>query len=160
MLISDRVFTVVLSDLHYGANAKAKYMFNRPDWTTEKTVECVDKFATEIVKEVDNRKSKFKKCVIMGLGDLIHSLDGKTQRGTELKYDYVREEQFDFALDSLLAFITRMVECFGECEVHSIYGNHNYETEMALFRALDCFFRKDKRVKFFHYASRPAAFRI
>ena len=157
---SDRVFTIVLSDLHYGANAKAKYMFNRPDWTTEKTVECVDKFATEIVKEVDNRKSKFKKCVIMGLGDLIHSLDGKTQRGTELKYDYVREEQFDFALDSLLAFITRMVECFGECEVHSIYGNHNYETEMALFRALDCFFRKDKRVKFFHYASRPAAFRI
>lgn len=157
---SDRTFVVVLSDLHYGANAKSKYMFNRPEWNTEKTVECVDKFATEIVKEIDNRASKFKKCVILGLGDLIHSLDGKTQRGTELKYDYVREEQFDFALDSLLTFISRMADCFGECEIHSIYGNHNYETEMALFRALSMFFKKDFRVKFCNYSSRPAALRI
>lgn len=156
---SDKVFTVVLSDLHYGSAANARYMFNRPDWNTQKTVECVDKFASEIIKEISNRKYKFQKCLILGLGDLIHSVLGKTQRGTELIYDCIREEQFDYALDSLLSFISRMIECFGNVEVHSVYGNHNYETEMALFRALDCFFKKDDKVKFYHYSSRPSAFK-
>lgn len=95
----------------------------------------------------------------MGLGDLIHSLNGKTQRGTELIFDCIKEEQFDYALNSLLAFISRMVEIFGKCEVHSVYGNHSYDVEMALFRALDMFFKKDNRIVFTHYASRPAAFK-
>lgn len=158
---SDKTCVVVLSDLHYGSSAKAAYMFNRPEWTTKKTVECVDKFAKEIEKEVASRKTKFNKCVVLGLGDLIHSLEGKTQRGTELIFDCVKEEQFDYALNSLVAFMTRMVEIFGKVEVHSVYGNHNYEAEMALFRALDMFFKgaKDDRISFSHYASRPGGFK-
>ncbi len=153
---SDKVFSVFLSDLHYGAASRSCYMFNKPHWDTHKTIECVDKFASDITQEVKNRKYKFKKCIINGLGDLIHSLDGKTTRGTELTYDYVAEEQFDYALDSLRVFIERMVELFGECEVHAVGGNHNYETEVVLFRALDMFFRKDDRIKFYHHSSRPS----
>ena len=155
---SDKVFTIFLSDLHYGASANSLYMFNKDSWSTKKTIECVDKFAKEIQKEVASRSYKFSKCVIVGLGDLIHSLDGKTTRGTELNFDCVAEEQFDYALDSLRIFIQRMVDLFGVCDVHSVGGNHNYETEVALFRALDMFFRQNKRVKFHHYASRPAHF--
>jgi hypothetical protein len=156
---SDKTCVVVLSDLHYGSYANASYMFNRPTWTTKDTVAAVDKFAKEIAKEVSDRKYKYNKCVIMSLGDLIHSLNGKTGRGTELIYDCVKEEQFDYALESLMSFMTRMIEIFGKCEVHSVYGNHNYETEMALFRALDMFFKKDNRIEFKNHSSRPAAFK-
>jgi hypothetical protein len=117
---SDKTFLVVLSDLHYGSASKSCYMFNRPDWNTQKTVECVDKFASDITKEVKSRNYKFNKCVILGLGDLLHSLNGKTTRGTELTYDCIAEEQIDYALESLRVFIERMVELFGCCEVHAV----------------------------------------
>lgn len=155
---SDKTFVVFLSDLHYGSSTNGAYMFNKKSWSTQKTIQCVDRYATEIIKEAGSRSYKFSKCVIVGLGDLIHSLDGKTTRGTELHYDCVAEEQFDYALESLRIFIQRMVEQFGRCDVHSVGGNHNYETEVILFRALDMFFRSDKRVKFYHYASRPSYF--
>ena len=156
---SDKVFTIVLSDLHFGSSANSRYMFNRPDWSTEHTVAAVDKYATEIVKEVKSRNYKFNKCVILGIGDLIHSALGKTARGTELIYDCIKEEQFDYALTSLLHFYKRMVELFGKVESHDVGGNHHYELDMALFRALNMYFKEDKRVSFTHHSSRPAAFK-
>ena len=155
---SDKIFVVGLSDLHFGAESRSCYMFNKEGWNTEKTVECVDKFATDITKEVKNRNYKFKKCLILGLGDILHSVNGKTGRGTELNYDYIEEEQFDYALDSLRVFIQRMGELFGEVEVRSVGGNHHYEGDVMLFRALDMFFRQDKRINFYHHASRPSSF--
>ena len=156
---SDKVFTVVLSDLHFGSSANSRYMFNRPDWSTEQTVAAVDKYATEIIKEVKSRNYKFNKCVIIGIGDLIHSALGKTARGTELIYDCIKEEQFDYALTSLLHFYKRMVELFGKVESHDVGGNHHYELDMALFRALNMYFKEDKRISFTHHSSRPAAFK-
>jgi hypothetical protein len=157
---SDKVFVAVLSDLHFGSFANAKYMFNREGWTTQDTVKAVDKYAQQIVEEVADRKTSFNRCVVVGLGDLIHSMLGKTARGTELKYDVIREEQFDYALNSLLTFLTRMVEIFETVECHDVGGNHHYELDMALFRALDLYFKSDKRITFTHYSTRPAAFRI
>lgn len=157
---SDKVFVAVLSDLHFGAASNARYMFNRESWTTVDTVAAVDQYARQIVAEVADRKSSFKKCVVIGLGDLIHSVLGKTARGTELKYDVVREEQFDYALNSLTAFLERMAEIFETVECHDVGGNHHYELDMALFRALGLYFRSDSRMSFTHHSTRPAAFRI
>ena len=156
---SNKIFTVVLSDLHFGASANSLFMFNRPDWNTQKTVQAVDKYSKEIIKEVSSRNYKFEKCVIISLGDLIHSMLGKTARGTELVYDTIREEQFDYALNSLVTFIQRMVDVFGKVECHDVGGNHHYELDMALFRALDMYFKQDKRITFNHYSTRPAAFK-
>lgn len=157
---SDKVFVAVLSDLHFGSFANSKYMFNREGWTTQDTVKAVDNYALQIVEEVSDRKTSFNRCVVVGLGDLIHSMLGKTARGTELKYDVIREEQFDYALNSLLTFLTRMIEIFGTVECHDVGGNHHYELDMALFRALDLYFRSDKRISFTHHSTRPAAFRV
>ena len=157
--VSDKVLVTALSDLHFGSAANSLYMYNRPDWTTKDTVAAVANYASTIKEAVDNRKYKFKKLIVMALGDLIHSLNGKTARGTELKYDCIREEQFDYALTSLSSFIGYMADIVPCVEVHSVYGNHNYEAEMGLFRALEGYFKKDERVTFKHYASRPAAFR-
>jgi hypothetical protein len=157
---SDKVFVAVLSDLHFGSSANSRYMFGKNNWSTADTVKAVDNYANEITKEVDDRNFKFKRCVIIGMGDLIHSVLGKTARGTELKYDVVREEQFEYALNSLLIFISRMTELFGFVECHDVGGNHHYELDMALFKALDMYFKHDKRISFQHYSTRPAAFKI
>ena len=53
-----------------------------------------------------------------------------------------------------------MVEVFGEVECHDVGGNHHYELDMALFRALDMYFRNNKKITFTHHATRPSAFRI
>lgn len=155
-----KVWAAGLSDLHFGAAANKRYMFSQPEWTTQDTVNAVDSFATSIISDAKSRKYSFEKAVIMGLGDLIHSLNGKTQRGTELKFDCIKEEQFDYALTSLTAFIAKVKTQFPKVEIHSVYGNHNYEAEMALFRALACYFHTNKDIQFFHYATRPAAFRV
>lgn len=157
--VKGKTLVIGLSDLHFGSAANARYMFNRPDWSTEKTVEAVDKYASNIIQTVNERTYQFNKALILGLGDLIHSVSGKTARGTELKYDCVREEQLEYALTSITTFITRILGVIPKVDVHSVYGNHNYETEMALFRALEMAFSKDDRIKFYHYSSRPAAFR-
>jgi len=157
--VKGKTLVIGLSDLHFGSAANARYMFNRPSWSTENTVEAVDKYATKIIGVIYERTYQFNKAVILGLGDLIHSINGKTSRGTELKYDCVREEQLEYALTSIAAFITRILGVIPKVDVHSVYGNHNYETEMALFRALEMAFSKDDRIKFYHYSSRPASFR-
>lgn len=156
---SNKTFVIALSDLHYGAKADKRYMFNNKGWTTQKTVEAVDNFANEIIQEVQSRNYKFKKCVILGIGDLIHSLNGKTQRGTELIFDCIKEEQLEYAMNSLLAFFIKIRDCFTNIEVHNVGGNHHYEMDMAIFKALEMYFHKDKSIKFTHYATRPAAFK-
>lgn len=157
--VAKETLVIGLSDLHYGASSKGMYMFNRGDWSTKQTVECVRKFAQEIIEQVAQRFYSYEKVIILGLGDLIHSVNGKTARGTELIYDTVREEQFEYALDSLFEFIGIVSRIAPVTEVHSVYGNHNYEAEMALFRALEKGYSTASNIKFFHYASRPAAFR-
>ncbi len=156
---SEEVLVIGLSDLHYGSASKERYMYGEPGWTTEKTVECVQKFCDEILKNVSRRTYTFKKVVILGLGDLIHSVNGKTGRGTELIYDCVREEQFDYALTSLRSFIEQIHNAIPNLEVHDVGGNHNYEAEIALWRALEMAFRGVDTIKFNHYASRPASFK-
>lgn len=156
---SDEVLVIGLSDLHYGSASKERYMYGEPGWTTEKTVACVQQYCDQIIRNISRRTYTFKKVIILGLGDLIHSVNGKTGRGTELIYDCVREEQFDFALTSLYSFIEQIQREIPVVEVHDVGGNHNYEAEIALWRALEMGFKHIPTVKFTHHASRPASFK-
>ena len=155
----NQVLVIGLSDIHYGASSKEMYMFNRPEWTTKKTVEAVEAYAQKIAEDVGADRRGYKKIIILGLGDIIHSVSGKTARGTELTFDTVREEQFDYALNSLYSFIGAMYSLVPNIEVHSVGGNHNYEADTALFRALDRAFSTVKNIKFHHYSTRPASFK-
>lgn len=157
--LSDEILVIGLSDLHYGSSANDRYMYGEPSWSTEKTVEAVKKYCETIIARVSRRTYQFKKVLILGLGDLIHSLNGKTTRGTELIYDCVREEQFDYALTSLHSFIEQIHSVIPNVEVHDVGGNHNYEAETALWRALEMAFKPITTIKFNHYSTRPASFR-
>lgn len=154
-----KTWVAALSDLHYGAKASECYMYSQKGWDTHKTIEAVKKYSESILRDVKARNYNFEKAIILGMGDLIHSLNGKTGRGTELKYDYIREEQFDYAFTSLAEFIANVASCFPKLEIRSLAGNHNYESEICLFRALAAYFRNQKNIEFYHYSTRPASFR-
>jgi hypothetical protein len=154
-----RVFCPVLSDLHIGSSSSGAYMFNRADWNTEKTVECVKTFTHKIIQDSRSR-GKFDSASVICLGDLLHSINGKTSKGTQLKFDYIGEEQFDYAMSVLTYFFTAMIDEFQKVEVKATFGNHAYEVEMALFKALEAYFRTDNRIVFDLFKTRPSSFLI
>jgi hypothetical protein len=154
-----KVLVIGLADLHFGMEAKARSMYGREGWNTVKTVEGVKKYCDKIIEYNNTKNFIYEKIIILYLGDAIHSLNGKTSRGTDLRYDCIKEEQFEYALDSLSQFIGNIASVIPNVEFHSTCGNHNYEAEMALVRALAKSFEPNKKIKFFNYESRPASFR-
>lgn len=154
------VLVVGLADLHWGCASNAKYMFNKGGWDSDKTTTFVDNYSEAVLESAADRTYKFKKVAVFIMGDILHSVSGKTCRGTELKYDVIREEMFEMAMSGLSRFIATMAANFVEVEVHTVGGNHNYEAEVALYRALEAYFRTEKAVKFFNYTTRPAALRL
>ncbi|NBQ71205.1 MAG: hypothetical protein EBU46_21170, partial [Nitrosomonadaceae bacterium] len=86
--------------------------------------------------------------------------NGRTEKGTQLEYDVLREEQFELAFDTMIRFINRMIEIFGSVETHCVKGNHAGPDDYILCLALKSYFRNDKRVVFNLYKARTAIFRV
>jgi len=157
--VSGKTLVIGLSDIHWGSAANARYMYNdKGGWDTTKSTKVVNEFSKKVIELQKDRTYKFDKVVVLFMGDFLHSASGKTGRGTELKYDTIREEQFEFAMNSLTQFLGNICKSFPDVEVHTVGGNHNYEAELALYRAVEAYFRNQKNLKWHNYSSRPASF--
>lgn len=156
-------FLVSLSDVHFGTHIHPRYIYNstasESGWSLEHTVQAIDGYATKIADEVNSRKYKFDKAVLCSLGDIIHGIDGKTEKGTILEAFPLGEEQFDTAFNVLITFISRIIEIFNKVEVHSVAGNHSL-IDTILFKALKAYFRTDDRISFRVYDTRYAMFKV
>lgn len=142
------VFIVGLSDIHFGGVANAAELFKGSDYNATKIKNIIDEYARKIAAEVASRKTNFKKVAICSLGDILHTLTGETVKGVPLETDVSGESQFDLAFDTLMRFITRMLEIFPEVEVYAVKGNHAGVDDYILFKAIEAFFRTEKRIKF------------
>lgn len=157
---SKNTFLIGLSDLHFGGKAVAAELFHGEDFNAERISQIVDSYAVQIAQDVSDRNYRFEKAVICVLGDILHSLSGRTEKGTQLEFDVLREGQFELAFNSMIQFLTRMVEIFGAAEVHCVKGNHAGPDDYILCLALKSYFRADSRITFELYKSRAAIFRI
>jgi hypothetical protein len=81
------------------------------------------------------------------LGDLLHTWNGFTEKGTKIEGFPLGQEQFDQALDSLLRFFTRLLELIPRVKVYSVAGNHSL-LDTLLIKAVSIYFRQDKRISF------------
>ncbi len=159
--VSNKTLVIGLSDLHWGSASKIRDMYNdKGGWDSNKTSKVVKNYCKGILQAASERNYKFDKVVILFLGDFLHSISGKTGRGTELKYDIIREDQFEYALNSLVEFVGHIAANFPKVLVHTVCGNHAYEVELGLYRAVDMAFRTQDNVEFSHYSSRPAPFLV
>jgi len=159
----DKVFLVGLSDIHFGGHVDGRYIYNKNinngDWSISDTCKAVEAYSEQIYQTVSSRKYKFDKAVICILGDLIHSTTGFTEKGTEIEAYPLGEKQYDDALESMILFISKMIEIFNKCDVYAVSGNHSL-LDNLLVRSLAIYFRNDSRVKFEVTDARFLSFKV
>jgi hypothetical protein len=157
----NRSMLVGLSDLHFGAFTNEKDSFRGIGNSTSTTVKNMEAYAVNITKAVESRNYSFNECVVTGLGDILHTTGkGFTAKGTPLAFDCLKEAQFDAAFNSLTMFISHMLTVFPKVRVKSVKGNHNDFGDYVLFKALEAYFRKEKRIEFEIYRSDHGLFKI
>lgn len=159
----EKYYIVSLSDIHFGAFADKNNLFlSDEDWTLEKTREAIFRYAEQIYRDLDNRKSKPKNLVILSVGDLLNSLSGFTDKGTPLINQYSGVTQFKAALDSLSIFFQTLLKIWdgsnGSIEVYSVNGNHDSMGDYCLMVALEKIF--ESKIKFHIESTRWQIFQL
>ncbi len=153
-------FLLGVSDIHFGGKASADELYSGEEFNADVVEKVVDDYARKIKADVDERAYTFKQAVVCFIGDLLHTLTGKTVKGTLLESDVLREEQFELAFNCLNRFIQRMLEIFGKLEIHAVKGNHAGTGDYILLHSLKSYYRNEPNVTFNLYKARTATFRI
>lgn len=157
---SDTVFMICLNDLHFGARAQAYELTHGSDYNIAKTIDIVDTYAAGILRDLRNRTLRPVHAVIAIVGDILHGLNGKTQRGTHLESDVTGQKQFEIAMTSLTCFISRMSEMFETIEVQTVRGNHSGASEGGLYLAIRNRFVDHDHIRFNIVDTRVNAFGV
>ena len=158
---SKKALLVGLSDVHFGAKSNAKDSYRNKGYSTEEAVACLDIYAENIRTIVEERNYTFDECVLTSLGDILHTTgSGFTTKGTMLVHDCVKEEQFNAAFESISKLIMNLLSLFPKVHVKSVKGNHNDFGDYVLFKALEAYFRSEKRISFDVFQSDHGLFKI
>lgn len=134
------------SDWHYGLIASERYLFNQKEWNINKTVEAVKDYSRQICALI--QKEKYSNVSLLGLGDLIHGLDGKTDKGTILEAHPLNEEQLEIAFNSILSFVKDILSVAKNVVFYGCPGNHSALGDFVVYKMLEVYFREEKRIKF------------
>ena len=158
---NNKALLVGLSDVHYGAKTTSNESYRAKSYSTEEATKCIEKYAEDIKQIVQERNYGFSECVLASLGDILHTTgSGYTTKGTMLVHDCIKEEQFNFAFDSIVKFIDNLLSLFPKVKVKSVKGNHNDVGDYILFKALGAYYRTDKRICFDNFQTDHGLFKI
>ena len=155
----DSIYVVCLSDLHFGVGSdKDELFYSNKDIDITTTQEAVKAYLEKIKTDLEKRKVRPAQCVVMSIGDIIHSLSGKTSRGTPLECSVIGPKQFKYAFNTLLQFFSGLYELFPKNRiiVESCVGNHDGVGDSVLFFCLEAVL-KDK-IRFYSTMSRYLTF--
>lgn len=158
---SRKALLVGLSDVHFGSKSSPKDSYRNKGYSTEEAAACIESYAASIKDIVEERNYTFDECVLTSLGDILHTTgQGFTTKGTMLVHDCVKEEQFNAAFDSILKLLMNLLSLFPKVHVKSVKGNHNDFGDYILFKALEFYFRTEKRMTFDVFQSDHGLFKI
>jgi hypothetical protein len=157
---SGEVFMVCLSDLHFGACVHTNEVHGGQEYNIERITEIVDDLAERIANDLNNRFLRPKKAVVAIVGDILHTLTGKTQRGTSLDYDRIGAEQFRAAMISMTRFMQQMLRIFDKVDVYTVRGNHAGSSEAGLYYAIANAFINNDRISFTIKDTRVTSFKV
>lgn len=158
-LTRKNTFLIGLSDIHFGALSYKEDLGSGVTYDHIKQASVIDDYARKIYADVCDRNYVFNKAIVCVLGDILHSLSGYTENETKLEAGMLGTKQYEFALDLIIKFTFRIIEIFGNVEVHMIKGNHAGPSEYILFRHISDYFRNDPKIKFIVYRQRSAVFK-
>ena len=144
----DQTYIVTISDLHFGLKTSPEDTFwSNKEWNTESAVEAIKTYVSSIEKDLESRLEVPRECVLMSLGDILHSISGFTTKGTALEVDTKGPQQFKAALDSLSYLISFLSKKFKKLKVKAVSGNHDYFGDWVLFAALEKYFSKETNIE-------------
>lgn len=143
----NEAFIVTLSDIHFGAFTDSRNCFyTDKDWTIEDTQKAVDSYIYQIEQELENMLVRPSDCIVLSCGDILHSITGFTDKGTQLIVNPKGVSQFKIALESISYFLTRLVILWKDTgtriQVKAVSGNHDSFGDWVLFTCLEQMFKK------------------
>lgn len=144
----DKELIIGCSDWHYGLVANERYLYNQKEWNIEETATSVKNYALQLCKHIEERGNPYNKVTLTFLGDLLHGLDGLTDKGTKLEAHPLREEQLEKAYNSVLEFIQILLGSIGNIRILAVPGNHSSFGDYFLLKMLSIYFKDDKRLTF------------
>jgi len=136
------------SDWHYGLIANERYLYNQKDWDINLTKKSVQNYADQLVAHFKERNFPYNRVTLSFLGDLLHGLDGFTDKGTKLETHPLKEDQLEKAFDSVLNFIQTILTVIDNVRVLAVPGNHSSFGDYILLKMLSIYFKDDKRITF------------
>lgn len=136
------------SDWHYGLIADERYLYNQKAWNVEETKKAAKAYAQKIIQHVKDRDYPYASIKLAYLGDLLHGLDGFTDKGTKLEAHPIKEAQLEEAFDSVLDFIQDILTVSSDVQVLAVPGNHSSFGDYFLMKMLSIFFKNDSRISF------------
>jgi hypothetical protein len=145
---SGDVFVVGISDTHFGCQHFLENAFNGKEYKFEDIKHSFDKYLADIKQDVDNRKNKFESCYLLSAGDILHSLNSFTTKGTKLQDGVWGSTQFKLAFETLAYFINGLYKIFGDVKVKAVGGNHDFTGDYILFYTLEKYFSQNKNIEF------------
>jgi hypothetical protein len=145
---SNKELVVGCSDWHFGLIANERYLYNQKEWNIEATQTAVSDYAQQIVTHLQERNHPYKRITLAFGGDLIHGLDGFTDKGTRLEAHPIKEDQLEQAFDCTLQFIKTLLSVCENIRVVSVPGNHSSFGDYFLMKMLSIYFKDEKRISF------------
>ena len=148
--ISNSTYIVTLSDLHFGSKCESEYAYycNGKEWTIKETEKAIVSYINSIDAHLKTLSVVPDKCVLISLGDILHSISGYTDKGTMLDVDPKGPIQFKIALDSISKIIDYLSSKFSQVTINTVNGNHDSFADWVLFTALEKYYKNNKNIVF------------
>lgn len=146
--INDKTLLINVADIHVGAKADARFMYRQKEWKASDLSEAMKNYSQKIIDVIQERQYGYKDAVVTLGGDIIHTLTGYTDKGTKLNYEFIEEDQIDFAFSMLVLFIENILSIFPNVSVKSVSGNHSSLGDYVISKMLEIYFRSEKRISF------------
>lgn len=158
---SNKSLVVGLSDVHFGAKTNSNESYRKKGYSSDEASKCIQDYAEEIKKIVEDRNYGIDECVLASLGDILHTTGaGFTTKGTMLVHDCIKEEQFTIAFNSIVYLIDTLLSLFRSVKVKSVKGNHNDFGDWVLFKSLEFYYKQDNRINFEVFQTDHGLFKV
>lgn len=145
---SDKELIVGCSDWHFGLVANERYLYNQKEWNIELTKKAVENYSQQILRHLYDRKYPYERITLAFGGDILHGLDGFTDKGTKLEAHPLSEEQLEQSFDCTLKFIQTLQTVCSNIRVVAVPGNHSSFGDYFLLKMLSIYFKDDETISF------------
>jgi hypothetical protein len=139
------------NDIHFGRQGQARKLYHHKDWNIDSTAKAVGVYGEKLATHIQERQPNMQECVLLSLGDILDSITGLTDKGTPLDAFPIREEQFEYATNSLVSFVLAVRHALPAgvpLKIKATSGNHDSFADWALFQYLSAWFREYDDIEF------------